>query len=101
MFVNMCVYFAMKWSFLELCELKVFDSLKLPAQADRTDKTTHRDFKISANVFAPKAPVFIIFVTLSLGEDGKGGQTCDHFTNSGGHRHRHQHRPHSGTGTSV
>ena len=46
----------MKLSFLELCELKVFDSLKLPAaQADRTDKTTHRDFEISANVFAPKA----------------------------------------------
>ena len=56
-FVKCCIYFAMKLSFLELCELKVFDSLKLPAQADRTDKTTHRDFKISANVFAPKASV--------------------------------------------
>ena len=59
----MPIYFAMKLSFLELCELKVFDSLKLPAQADRTDKTTHRDFEISANVFAPKAPVFIIFLS--------------------------------------
>ena len=56
MLVKWSIYFAMKLSFLELCELKVFDSLKLPAaQADRTDKTTQRDFKISAIVFAPKA----------------------------------------------
>ena len=61
MLVKWSIYFAMKLSFLELCELKVFDSLKLPAaQADRTDKTTQRDFKISAIVFLPKSGDYVL-----------------------------------------